>query len=204
MIGPARKTSAMQAYRSLGYARLLVMLLAFGALTISAEALEGDTDLFPSELEIGDTTLIRKGVGRMRRWFITGADVALYAPEGTARKDLLDGRPVILSLYYYTRISGDQFRRANRETLPKNVDADVLDKHADNIEKMQDWLTGVEEGDRYQLEHEPGRGTTLKRNGEKVGTIEDDDFASVFFQIWLGPDPVDQRMYDTLVADLSE
>ena len=169
-----------------------------------ADALEGDQDRFPQNLQVGDTALYRAGVGRMRRWMITGADVALYVPKGTKRNEILDGRPLAVSFYYYVRIRGEQFTEAGVETLQENVDDAVLEKQSSNIEKMGSWLTDVGRGDRYLLTYAPEIGTTLKRNGKKLGIIEGADFAAVYFQIWLGENPIDERMYNALVAALPD
>ena len=184
------------------YVAAVTLLLCLQIAAQNAFALEGDRDLFPEEIVVGDVTLQRKGVGRMRRWMITGADVALYAPEGTSRGALLSGGPVALSFYYYVRIRGDQFSRAANETLADNIDAAAKNAQADNIEKMGNWFQTVERGDRYLLQYEPGRGTTLKLNGKPQGTIEGSAFASVYFQIWLGKHPIDTRLYDAMAAGL--
>ena len=187
--------------------RHFLLALILVCLPIAAPAdskLEGDFDRFPTEITVGQTTLQRKGVGRMRRWMITGADVALYVPEGTARADILTGGPFALSFYYYTRIRGEQFTTAGWEILRHNVSADVLEEQSANIEKMGTFLTDVGRGDRYLLLFDPDRGTTLKRNGKKVGTIEDDRFAAVYFQIWLGRHPIDERMHNALITALPE
>ncbi len=193
-------------FRNARWMHVLIVgvVLWFPLRVIAGDKLEGDADRFPREITVGESTVQRKGVGRMRRWMITGADVALYAPAGTRRQDLLTGGPLALSFYYYTRIRGEQFARAGFETLQQNVAADMMQEQAENLEKMETFFTDVGRGDRYLLQYEPGYGTTLKRNGKKVGTIEDEAFAAFYFQIWLGENPIDERMYYALVASMPE
>jgi len=168
----------------------------------SALALQGDQDLFPQEFKIGETQVVRQGVGRMRRWMITGADVALYVPEGTGQDEILGDIPRALSFYYYVSIRGEQFARAAKETLHENVDADTLARHAENIALMGSWFATVQRGDRYLLRYEPGRGTSLALNGVEKGVIPGAGFAQVYFQIWLGPNPIDSRMYAAMTGAL--
>jgi hypothetical protein len=164
--------------------------------------LQGDFDLFADTLSIGESRLDRQGVGRMRRWFITGVDVALYLPAGTKREDILDDVPRALSFYYYVSIRGDQFARAASEALQQNVSPAKLAKHASDIEKMGSWFSTVEPGDRYLLYYEPDRGTALALNGKEVGVIPGNEFAEIYFQIWLGKKPVDQKMYEGLTKNM--
>ena len=58
----------------------------------------------------------------------------------------------------------------------------------------------VEPGDRYRLTYEPGRGTTLSHNGQRLGTIEGADFAADYFGLWLGADPLSESFRDELLS----
>jgi len=158
--------------------------------------------LFPAQLKVGEATLTRQGVGRMRRWMITGVDIALYLPADTPQAEMLGDIPRALSFYYYVSIRGDQFDRAARETLAQNVPGDELARHAGEIARMGSWFATVERGDRYLLSYQPGRGTVLALNGEEKGLIPGADFARIYFQIWLGEDPIDARLYRALTAGM--
>lgn len=182
--------------------RKLLLLIVIVSLGSHVFGLEGDTSLFPQKLQLGETQLVRTGVGRMRRWMITGADVALYVPTGTDQENILTDIPRALSFYYYVTISGEQFARAAIETLRQNVDEAKLSRHADDIARMGSWFTTVRRGDRYLLTYKPGRGTTLAFNGEEKGTITDPEFAYIYFQIWLGSEPIDARMYASMTGSM--
>ena len=58
----------------------------------------------------------------------------------------------------------------------------------------------VEPGDRYALTYVPGAGTELAKNGEPLGVIPGADFASAYFAIWLGDDPIDASLRDQLLS----
>lgn len=178
------------------------LLFYFTLLVTSVLGLEGDSDKFPENLSIGEARVVRQGVGRMRRWFITGADVALYVPSGTRRDHILSDIPRALSFYYYVKIRGDQFAHAANETLRENISPDRLTRHAQDIQKMGSWFSAVESGDRYLLRYEPGRGTSLALNGEEIGVIPGKEFAAIYFQIWLGAKPIDERMYKAMTQNM--
>lgn len=167
-----------------------------------SQALEGDTALFPQQIKIGAADVQRQGVGRMRRWMITGVDVALYVPPATARDQILADVPRALSFYYYVSISGEQFSRAAEETLRQNILEEEWHAHAAEIEKMGTWFATVKRGDRYLLSYEPGRGTALALNGVEKGVIPGAGFAAIYFQIWLGVEPIDARLYRAMTAGM--
>lgn len=55
-------------------------------------------------------------------------------------------------------------------------------------------------GDRGTLTYLPGRGTELTLNGRPLALIEGADFARAYFDIWLGPDPIDAGLRDALLG----
>jgi hypothetical protein len=59
----------------------------------------------------------------------------------------------------------------------------------DSINRLNRWVTDVGEGDVLMFTYVPGTGLEVVVNGRRKGTIEGDDFARVFFNIWLGSDP---------------
>lgn len=165
-------------------------------------SLEGDTNKFAPFLDFNETRLERQGVGRMRRFFITGCDVALYTQPGTTYEALFDGAPKALSFYYYVKISGEQFAKAADVTLRENIDDATYQRFAGSIAAMNGLYRDVESGDRYLLYYLPGKGTVLELNGKEVGRVPGDDFADVYFRIWLGDKPVDEKMNKAVLESL--
>ena len=58
-----------------------------------------------------------------------------------------------------------------------------------SIRRLNRWVTDISEGDVMQFTYVPGTGLNVVVNGRNKGTIEGDDFARVFFNIWLGSNP---------------
>ena len=56
----------------------------------------------------------------------------------------------------------------------------------------------VREGDSYTLTYVPGKGTTLRLNGSPLVSIPGHVFATAYFRIWLGDDPMGVSMRDAL------
>jgi len=184
--------------------RVALMLLLLGVLFPASDALalEGDASLFAPVQKLHDVELVRQGVGRLRRWMIKGCDIALYTPPGTTRQSLFDGRAKALEFVYYVRIAGDQFALASDETLRRNLTAETYARFKTQIDLMGRSFAAVEPRDRYLLYYVPGKGTTLDLNGKRQGFIPGDEFADIYFQIWLGKQPLDAGLYKGMTGGM--
>lgn len=181
---------------------IALMLVALMLVPSSAPALEGDASLFAKARTLHNVELVRQGVGRLRRWFIKGCDIALYAPAGTTRESLFDGRAKALEFVYYVSIEGEQFARASDETLRRNLSDETYARFKTQIDRMGSFFATVEPRDRYLLYYVPGQGTALDLNGKRQGHIPGDEFADIYFQIWLGKEPLDEGLYKGMTGGM--
>jgi len=172
---------------------LLITMLLLPA--TDALALQGDASLFDPVKRVHDVELARRGVGRLRRWLIKGCDIALYTPPETARQTLFTGGPKALEFFYYVRIAGEQFARASDETLRGELSPETYARFKTQLDEMGRYFAAVEPGDRYLLYFIPGKGTALDLNGQRQGLIPGDEFADIYFRIWLGDKPLDNALY---------
>ena len=208
LIWCAAKLQRAQAQTTPALPRMRVALMSIGLAGCfllpagNAHALEGDSSLFPETLRIGEHRVVRQGVGRMRRWMITGADVALYTEPGLPASRLLEDVPRALSFYYYVKIRADQFASSGLEALQANS-ADLLEQQRDSLATFNESLADVRRGDRYLLTYIPGEGTVLYLNGKKQGRMDGAAFGELYFRIWLGNPSIDARMYEAFVANMT-
>lgn len=184
--------------------RVGLMLLFLGVMFPASDAiaLEGDASLFAPVQKLHDVELVRQGVGRLRRWMIKGCDIALYTPPGTTRQSLFDGRAKALEFVYYVRIAGEQFALASDETLKEELSSETYSRFKAQIDEMGSYFAAVEPGDRYLLYFVPGQGTALDLNGKRRGLIPGDEFADVYFRIWLGGKPLDKALYKGMTGNM--
>lgn len=176
----------------------LVCLLPAGG----TMALEGDTSLFSPTKRVEDVELVLRGVGRLRRYMINGCDIALFTPPDTTRKTLFEGTAKALEFVYYRKITGKQFAEAAELALRKNVSpADFVRFKAD-IDRMGGFFATVNPYDRYLLYYIPGDGTALDLNGNRQGIIPGDEFADIYFRIWLGDHPLDRKLYEGMMKNV--
>ena len=184
--------------------RVSAVLLVIAMMWPSSDALalQGDAGRFEPVKRVHDVKLVRRGVGRLRRWLIKGCDIALYTQPGTTRQALFAGGPKALEFYYYVSISGEQFARASDETLKAELSSDVYARFKPQIDQMGSYFVSVEPGDRYLLYFVPGQGTALDLNGKRRGLIPGDAFGDIYFRIWLGDKPLDKALYKGMMEKM--
>ncbi len=83
--------------------------------------------------------------------------------------------------------------------LSRNVSASTLSSLRDRLDRIRAAYRDVKPGDRYALTYRPGSGTELSFNGTTLVVIQGDDFASAYFSIWLGKQPLDPGLKEDLL-----
>jgi len=177
-----------------------LILFVWLALAAGSTATADPAELFPPTMLVGTNTLQRTGVGVLRRWLIKGCDIALYAPAGTRKTDILGDVPRCLELHYVYPIGARQFAAAAWETLRRNYTEAELSALEAKIDLLHAFYRDVKKQDRYKLRYVPGEGTTLLLNDVALGTVPGARFASVYFSVWLGNIPLDARLKADLLA----
>jgi uncharacterized protein YecE (DUF72 family) len=179
----------------------LLAACAVGVVVTSSAPAAVPADRFPPTTDVAGRTLHVRGTGLLSRWMIKGCDMALYVPRDTPRGRILTDVPRCLEFHYYRTIRADQFAAAAWDTLRRNYSDAELEKLKPKIDRLHDVYRDVAKGDRYRLVYVPETGTTLYLNGEALGTVEGEEFASAYFSVWLGPEPLDRRLKRELMGD---
>lgn len=155
---------------------------------------------FTRDVRIGQSKVPLLGSKLFRYYFWTAYSIALYAPSEARNIDkILSDIPKKLVLEYRRDFEASDIIEAANQLLQKNPDVNLgsIKSQLDQINKL---YLSVKEGDRYALEYEPGKGTTLILNERVLGTVEGSDFARDYFGIWLGRYPIDDSMRDNLLG----
>jgi hypothetical protein len=120
--------------------------------------------------------------------------------EGTPAEKVLSDVPKRLEIEYFVPIEAEDFAFSTNELTARNVDAAVLNRLRPRLDQLNTLYEDVSPGDRYSLTYIPGVGTELALNGEARGTIEGNEFAAAVFSMWLGPQPIDESLKDSLLG----
>jgi hypothetical protein len=150
---------------------------------------------FSDNLQAGSGTLRLHNAALLRYMKVLKAYVAaLYLPEGTAPEGVLADVPKRLEISYLVPIKGGDFAKGADPVLARQHAPAELGRLRGSIERLHAAYRDVKAGDRYALTYLPGRGTELTLNGQPLVVIEGPDFASAYFGIWLGRDPIDAKL----------
>ena len=129
-------------------------------------------------------------------------DVRLYTDTNpkTSTEELLNGENALLLEFDYLRtIKKSIILESSEKILSNNMSLDELSSIQERVDKINAEYRTVDEGERSALSYVPGEGTTLWINGKKKITIEEKDFAGLYFRIWLGEKPISEKMRDALL-----
>ncbi len=148
----------------------------------------------PTRLELCST-----GVLRYKRIF-RGYAAALYREECSAPDAALAEAPLRLELSYYWSIDGHRFGDAAEKMLRKSLAPADFAAIEERMRRLHAAYESVSPGDRYALTWTPGVGTELALNGRTLASIEGEDFARAYFDLWLGDEPMDEKLRNALLA----
>jgi hypothetical protein len=159
---------------------------------------------FPNTIQVesGAPTLIKLGEYRyVYRIFFKLYDAALYAPADTEPEDVLTARTSYrLQFRYLRELNKSIILESSAKMLKRNLSAQELAQIAKRVARLNAAYTTVKGGDQSSLTYQPEVGTTLRINGKPVVTIEGDDFARLYFQIWLGERPISESLRESLLG----
>jgi len=152
--------------------------------------------------QAGPVTLPLHNAALLRYLKVIKAYVAaLYLPEGVTPDLVLSDVPKRLELSYFVSIKGPDFGKGAEPTLERNQTPAELARLRSRIDRINAVYRDVKPGDRYALTYLPGRGTELALNGAPLVVIEGADFAAAYFGIWLGREPIDEKLKRGLLRE---
>ena len=181
----------------------LLALFLLSAMALGAPAARASVDVggarFLARIESPTQPLVLKGSGVLRwRALIRAYAAALYMPPGVATESALDDVPKRLEIEYFWSIDAPDFGRAADQLLVEQLGIQGVAPLRARLDALHARYESVEPGDRYALTYWPGVGTELSKNGRSLTVIPGSDFASAYFGLWLGDQPIDIRLRDDL------
>jgi len=169
---------------------LLVLITCLVPLNANSARKEGVE--FDPYIETSKSDLDLRGVGLLRYLGIFKVYAgAFYLEKDAPVTEALADRAKRLEVEYLRAIKGEDFGPATIALMQKNVDAQTMERLADEIAYHNSLYEDVQPGDRATLTYLPGRGTELALNSRVLGVIEGAEFASALFSIWIGEQPID-------------
>jgi hypothetical protein len=159
----------------------------------------------PDEVRINglDQPLVLNGAGIRKKFFISVYVGALYLTERQAGVGTLLRVPSAnrVSMHFvYHKVSKRQLDEAWREGFAKNLSVERLAEVQYRLDRFIALFREMREGDQVWLDFVPGRGTEVVINGVMQDLIPGDDFNLALLSIWLGRQPVTERLKNAMVG----
>ena len=126
-------------------------------------------------------------------------DLTLYtdaAPQATPAEVLNGQHTLRLEFSYLRTIKKEIILESGEKMLQRNLSPSEFASIEDRVAQLNAAYTTVRRGDQSALTYKQGHGTSLEINGHTIITIPGDDFAPLYFRIWLGDQPISTEMRD--------
>jgi hypothetical protein len=134
--------------------------------------------------------------------FIKVYDAALYATEKNGQGPMDSDTSRCLKLTYDVSLTVKDFVLGAETVLARQHSPEGIGKLRKEIDMLHAAYRDVQKGDSYYLCYDaPQRLTTLTLNDTELVAIASQEFAEVYFGIWLGAvQPIDEKLRDRLLS----
>lgn len=187
-------------------------LLAFSASaapepsTPAAEMVAVSDAAYPKSASVAGETLELNGAGLRKILFIEVYAAALYVPSPASdpAQIMAEEGPRRVALTLMRDVSGEDFIEALEEGLNDNLTPEkkaAIEKDIESLKAIMTAIGDVKKGDAVDFDYAPDTGTTVRRNGELVGSpIAGKALYDAVLAIWLGDKPIDGGLKKSLLG----
>lgn len=148
---------------------------------------------------LAQASVVWKQVGEgIATWmFMDIYQAKLYRPDGVSKQTALtDKAPLKLELCYYKSITPDIFVQGANEALPAQLSPALRAE----VDRLHASYEAVKPNDCYTLRY--GNSVTeLLLNDKRVFQSSLPEFKQVYFGVWLGDNPLSDKLKATLLKD---
>ena len=163
-------------------ARFLVAAVLSAGLLSPWSPARADIVPAPVKAELPDARLSGEGVMRWLGLKVYSAQ--LWTGAAGVRADRPTSQPLALDLRYATGLKGEAIAERSLQEIEKlgYGDAPRRSRWLGDLKRL---MPNIAADDRLTGILEPGRGVAFFHNDKPIGRIDDGEFASAFFSIWL-------------------
>ena len=140
------------------------------------------------------------GAGLLRKGFVFKIYVgALYLERSDDSNKVLSEVPKRIDIHYFHHTPKKHMIRVANSTLRKNLSEQEYNELLPKINKLHSAYRDGEKGACASIIYRPGSGLTYAFDGQPVITIECDEFANAYFNIWLGEKPSSKAVKEAML-----
>ena len=180
---------------------LSVVLVVFSISVSTAEV--ANKIVIPQSITCADQSLQLNGFGMRKKLFIKLYAASLYVQEklsdGSAFLEMTQAACMHLQITS-SKITSEKMIKATREGFNNATKGNTAPIEKE-IETFLSWLKQpIKKGDVFEFAFIPHNATHVYKNGAELGVIENKEFSSALFGIWLGDMPAQQDLKDKLLG----
>jgi hypothetical protein len=180
-----------------------IMLMVVACALVATASFAGEPAL-PGTLKAGDSDLVLNGQGVRTKAVLDFYVAGLYLPaknkDMTAVLNNKDGKVAIKLHIISGMINSKNMSEATREGFEKSTKGNVAPIKKEIDEMINVFSAKINKNDVYDLVYEPGKGTSIYKNGALSKTIQGEEFRKALFGIWIGQDPVQAKLKTKLAG----
>jgi hypothetical protein len=186
---------------------LLALAIGIATLPVAAATIAGQQ--FEERIRLADRDLVLNGLGVRAVAWLQGYAAALYLEQkahSAAAVTALPG-PKRLRMKMLVEVEAKEFAKAFGKGMRRNLPPAVHAAMADRIAAFDRHVLSIgmlRKGDVVDLDFLPPAGTVLLVNGKARGApVAGDDFNAGLLRIFVGDDPVDDKLKAGLLGATS-
>ncbi len=192
----------MNMFKTLTYGMGRHWLTAALAFLLLAPVSSQAADPFPAAQAFAGQNLTLNGKGIRAKLIFNLYTAGLYLPA--ANKDanaiLAGNQPMAMRLQITSRtITSENMEEAVREGFQKSAGANLAAIQPRIEQLIAVFKEEIKDGDIYDFIYRP-QNTIIVKNGRNAATIAGADFKQAFYGIWLGANPVDNKLKAALLG----
>lgn len=186
--------------------RILLLLLLFGSVTISAQARNVAGIPIEEQVNITDKISLRLNGAGIRTKFIFNIYVgALYVTQpvlSTPQQVYADPLAQRMLMHFlYDEVSKDKLNNGWQEGFENNLDDNSFAQLKTRLHDFKGFFQAVKKGDEIFIDYLPDHGTRVSINSEIKGFIPGNDFHQALMKVWLGDKPADWELKEALLGN---
>ena len=183
----------------------LFIMLGTVLLSVSVNARQLDDVTLPDNVTLGGTSapLQLNGMGYRTKFVFNIYVGALYTESKVQSRDAvqaLTGPKRIVMHMVYDEVSHKKMADAWNEGFEENNSDAQLEKLQARLKTFISYFPDLKEGNIVLLDYVPATGTRVTIDGVEKGVIEGADFYAALLDVWLGEEPADDDLKDTMLG----
>ncbi len=190
--------------------RFILAVIAAAWLAGSPAAFAQTTEVagikYAPSLQLAGSNLQLNGAGIRYKFVFKVYTAGLYltSKASTPEAVLAAPGPKRLHVVMLREIDGNELGRLFTRGMQDNAPKEEFSKFIPGMLRMADVFSTrrkLNVGDSFSVDYVPGTGTQVLINGKPAGeVIKEPEFFTALMRIWLGPNPADRLLKDTLLG----